>query len=787
MSKRRTVRRVLKITLFVAVCAAFGFGAVRVYDERMQPDYFRRLAQAASAAGRQAEAKVYLLNLVKEQPTDGEGYLALARLTLAEAAATGKPATYADNRAALNYLAQAARHRPKDVKLQKELLAIYLGAKRTADAYEVARRALAADQTDPDVLTAYAQQAVLLYGEADRELTRLLGDRRAQGYRARMVRVQLDLRKQNGEHLQQSLNEAIGSALGASSDALAALPASESEALFSLLLTGVHHAPDAATTAVRIDQALRIYETTAAAEQKPGTRPAYVGDAADAATYLALFADKQSPPATPPKDDPSPTPAARAEAIRRRAVAVGQASAYAFRYSALAALHRNDPRRALELADLGIAAAQEKSQPAEEFELRLFAGRLLAAVGSPAAQQHIQAMLAAADPKAVGWGHVLAGQVDLALRKPDAALMHYIVACRRLGYVVEVRAGLADSYLALGRWTDALRELAGLAAADPAASQRADEKALAVARTRQWLVDVGRLRAYWGQQAWDDVPAAIDAVTARLPNADSVQAVLQSALHLAAHRPESAQEVSRAAREAHPQDFSLVLNELRVLLATERGDEAERLAEEQAQGQTDVQRLIVLAKMLTTGGRTKAARRLAEQARTAAQGDDAKLLVGAYSGDAAFVRWRKMQDRAALVEAREHYTAMLAIQPRNFLAGNNLAWLLAVDFDEPQEALRIVEQCRGDTAADKLPLTFVDTLAVVYRRAGRPTQAIEVLRSALSRAPQLAELHYQLGLALLADRQQAAGRGELETALTLGLQGDEAVQARQALQALPGE
>lgn len=827
-------RRVLKLTLLAGFTATAAFAVVQWID-RMQPDYVWKSAQAALAAGKTAEAKIHLQNVVQMQPKHGEAHHALAKLLVADAAAAGRPATYAELPPAARHLTEAARYLPKNIELQRQVLKLDLAAGRIDDGYEVARRIQAMDPHDSDMLAAYARHAAKAYLEAEQEINKLLD--RSSGYRAKLTRAELDAATKNRSHFQQTVSAATVQALAANDDELAALPKSEFDALASLLLAGVQHADDAAATAARIDEALRVCEKLAGIEsdaQAPAAQLAVatllkdfvalpqseftalasclvgglphsaaelnrsriarilliwnqlarigarvqarapnLAAAADLATSVTKLAAQKSSPAKMTE---------RVEAIHQAAIVAGVAGPFTLRHAALAALRRGNVDRALERLELGIVAAQKKAEKNEELELRLTAGRILVAARSPAAQAHLDVLLAATDPKAVGWGHLLSGRSELSQGNAEAALQHLSEARRRIGYPPEVREGFIDAYLALGRWQAALDELAGLAAEQSTPAEASDAQVLAAAAARDRSITLRRLQAYWGLQAWDRATETIDAIAAQQPNAASIKAVLGGLLHLAAKRPEEAVAVSRTAREAQPQDFSLVLNELRVLLAAERGDEAERLAEEHAQGQTDVRRLIALAETLTKGGRAEAGRRLAEQARDAATTDDAKLLVRAYLGNAAMILWRQKQDRAALVEAREHYVAMLAVQPGNFIAGNNLAWMLAVDFDEPQEAVRIAEQVRGDVAAENLPAVFVDTLAVVYRKAGKPAQAIEELRRALMRDPQRSELHYQLGLALLDARQEVAGRGELEAALALGLKGDEAAQARQMLQ-----
>lgn len=829
-------RRALKLILLAGLAVAASFAIVQGI-ERIQPDHVWKSAQKALAVGNTAEAKIYLQNIVQTQPEHGEAHLALAKLLVVEAEAAGQPATYADLPAAARHLMAAARFLPKNIELQRQALQLHLAAGRIDDGYEVAQRIQLKDPHDPDMMTAHVRHAVQAYLDAVKDIDRLL--ERSPGYRARLARAEIDAATGNRAHFQQTIDVATTRAMAATADELAALPKTEFDALASLILAGVPQADDASSSAARIDEGLRVCEKLAWLHVDTKAAERQLAVAADATKLAVRTADEFAALAhcvlgdTQPADagasasrvsrllrgweqlvrigaavkarepnlaaaadlatlllnltehglSPAVKLAERVEAIQTIAVASGVASPFTLRHAALGDLRRGNVERALERLELGIAAAQKKAEKNEELELRLTAGRILVAARSPSAKRHVDALLAEADPKAVGWGHLLSGRYELAHGNAETALQHLNEARRRIGYPPEIREGFVDAYLALDRWDAALDELAALAAEQSAPADAADEQFASAAAARDRYIALRRLQAYWGRQAWDQAAETIDALVARQPNAVAIKAVLGGLLHLAAKRPEQAVAISRSARKAQPQDFFLVLNELQVLLAAGRGAEAERLAEENARGQTDVRRLIALAEALTAGGRTEAARRFAEQANAAATGDDAKLLVRAYLGNAALGVWRRKQDRAALVEAREHYVAMLAVQPRNYLAGNNLAWLLAVDFNEPQEAVRIIEQVRGEVAAEELPPTFIDTLAVVYRRAGRSQQAVEILRNAVTRIPQQPELHFQLGLALIDEQSPDEGRRELETSLKLGLAGDAATEARSALAA----
>lgn len=88
-----------------------------------------------------------------------------------------------------------------------------------------------------------------------------------------------------------------------------------------------------------------------------------------------------------------------------------------------------------------------------------------------------------------------------------------------------------------------------------------------------------------------------------------------------------------------------------------------------------------------------------------------------------------------LTQAKEAYEKVLAQDPENPLALNNLAWLLATakepDLFQPQKALELAQKA----AALKPEPMILDTLAEAYLANGRPDKALEVIRRALAQHP----------------------------------------------------
>lgn len=76
-------------------------------------------------------------------------------------------------------------------------------------------------------------------------------------------------------------------------------------------------------------------------------------------------------------------------------------------------------------------------------------------------------------------------------------------------------------------------------------------------------------------------------------------------------------------------------------------------------------------------------------------------------------------------EALSTYNTILKLRPRHFVAGNNLAWILAEKMQQPAQALAIVQDIwKGrpglpPVAPERLPAEFLDTIGVIYSKLQR--------------------------------------------------------------------
>ncbi|UCV17298.1 XrtA/PEP-CTERM system TPR-repeat protein PrsT [Ferribacterium limneticum] len=124
-------------------------------------------------------------------------------------------------------------------------------------------------------------------------------------------------------------------------------------------------------------------------------------------------------------------------------------------------------------------------------------------------------------------------------------------------------------------------------------------------------------------------------------------------------------------------------------------------------------------------------------------------------------------DRASgqrnFAQAVNHYQAALELQPNNALILNNLAW--ASGQLKSPKALEYAE--KANQLAPNQP-AFMDTLAMLLADKGEPAKAVELLRKALTAAPQASAIQLNLAKVLIASGKKDEARKELEALSKLG-------------------
>lgn len=257
-------------------------------------------------------------------------------------------------------------------------------------------------------------------------------------------------------------------------------------------------------------------------------------------------------------------------------------------------------------------------------------------------------------------------------------------------------------------------------------------------------------------------------------------------LLLGAGRATEALEVCQQGRKVLPDAIAFGLDEISIQTQLGHLDQAQQLADEFVAAEGDTQltpaiRALSVAQTFASAGKIDLAEQWAKRALLTAEGDQ-KVAGQLFLGELALVAGQADGNRELLAEARDYFAEVVEVQPQNFVAANNLAWLLATEFDDPAQALSVAEAIRGDATATSLPIGFIDTLAVVYRAAGETEKARQLLEQAVKVYPDNGMLMVHLGVLLAGKDQAIAAENLLERAVSIGgLTDDQQAEAEQVL------
>jgi tetratricopeptide (TPR) repeat protein len=106
-------------------------------------------------------------------------------------------------------------------------------------------------------------------------------------------------------------------------------------------------------------------------------------------------------------------------------------------------------------------------------------------------------------------------------------------------------------------------------------------------------------------------------------------------------------------------------------------------------------------------------------------------------------------------KAEEYYKKALQQDPNQVASANNLAYMMATNGENLDEALTLAQAARRNDAS-KSPST-ADTLAWIYYQKGRYSSARDLLEDAVKQRPEDAAMQYHLGMTYskLGDKAQA--------------------------------
>ena len=121
-----------------------------------------------------------------------------------------------------------------------------------------------------------------------------------------------------------------------------------------------------------------------------------------------------------------------------------------------------------------------------------------------------------------------------------------------------------------------------------------------------------------------------------------------------------------------------------------------------------------------------------------------------------------MVRQSAVVNQDRPFRHSHELQPDNPALMNNVAFLLASENRNMDEALQLAQQAIGKAPQNP---EYQDTLAWVYIQKGMPQNAIPILSAVLQGSPNQAEYHFHLATALAVTGKTPEARNELRLAL----------------------
>lgn len=110
------------------------------------------------------------------------------------------------------------------------------------------------------------------------------------------------------------------------------------------------------------------------------------------------------------------------------------------------------------------------------------------------------------------------------------------------------------------------------------------------------------------------------------------------------------------------------------------------------------------------------------------------------------------------------YQDVIKKEPNNVFALNNIAYILAEDGKDLDQALTLVQRAKQQAPAND---DITDTLGLIYIKKNLTDNAISIFLDLVKRQPNNPLYHYHLGMAQLQKGQRSAARQSLQTALQL--------------------
>lgn len=213
-------------------------------------------------------------------------------------------------------------------------------------------------------------------------------------------------------------------------------------------------------------------------------------------------------------------------------------------------------------------------------------------------------------------------------------------------------------------------------------------------------------------------------------------------------RSSDARAVLTQALQFHGQDVRLQDSLLNLHLEHDDAATAATLAQTFGGKSPDLASSIRLARIFLEHGKPEIAYTWIKRAHMVPNAESNNDLVYL---DALLLHERGIQNQRweLLQAARRRYETLLQREPGHIAALNGLARLLMRDMRTAAEGVAVVEQIRTAMPLDRLEPEVQATVSEAYRRAGRPTEALTVIKRSINQNPDAAVLRLEFAAALV--------------------------------------
>lgn len=234
-------------------------------------------------------------------------------------------------------------------------------------------------------------------------------------------------------------------------------------------------------------------------------------------------------------------------------------------------------------------------------------------------------------------------------------------------------------------------------------------------------------------------------------------------------RPEDALKIARSIQAASPKNAAGFFAEAQILLTNKKPADATRLFIKAGQLSGNSAFYISAHQSSVAAGQAKEGEDILTR-RLSEKPDDRQ--VRHYLGQVLLADKR-------MKEASQQFHILIKSDPRDIVAYNNLAWVQGEQNDP--SAVATAEQAYR--LAPDSPATL-DTLGWILVKTGQSARGLELLRKALAKRPDVAEIHWHLASGLAISGDKARARQELKSLLNHGDDFPQAAEARRLLESL---